>query len=94
MEHKTETGIYISVITRDKMIDRAENLSGEDLKTFVEKCNPASQVRPNSFLAQNILGMSGNELLAVCKELEPNFNPKTDYYVLRPDQSRTVHSTP
>lgn len=81
MEKQTKTGVFISAITKEKMQERAMNLHGEDLKYFVEKCNPANLL-PSS-LIDHVIGISSDELISICKELEPNFNPETDYFVIR-----------
>lgn len=78
MEKEIKAGVFISVITREKWLERTEVLTGDDLRFFAKKCNPAK----NSFGYPEI-GLSKETILDACKELEPSFKPETDYFVIR-----------
>ena len=80
MEKETKPGVFISVITLDRWQIRTAFLSGEELKYFVEKCNPTRMVTDS---IKDIIGVDRNELFTVCKDLEPLFNPLTDYFAIR-----------
>ncbi len=80
MEKETKPGVFISVITLDQWQVRTAFLTGEDLKYFVEKCNP---IRMATDSIKDVIGVNREELFTVCKDLEPNFNPLTDYYVIQ-----------
>lgn len=80
MEKETKPGVFISPITRAKWIRRIEALKGEDLREFVCKCNPASFATDNM---EFIIGLKRQPLFDLCKELDPDFNPQTDFFVIR-----------
>lgn len=79
-EKETKPGVFISVITLDQWQVRTAVLTGEDLKYFVEKCNPLTLATDS---LEDVIGVDTVGLLEVCKELEPNLNPITDYFVIR-----------
>ncbi len=81
MEKEIRPGVFISVVTLDRWQTRTAFLSGEELKYFVEKCNPTRMATTDSI--KNTIGVDRDELFTVCKGLEPLFNPLTDYYVVR-----------
>lgn len=72
-EIEIEPGIFISVITKKQWDHRTSVLKGDDLQFFIAKCNPA-KLAP-------VYGRK--KLYKVCEKLESEFNPETDYYVIR-----------
>ena len=90
MEKQVKPGVYISAITKAKWHERVEALSGDDRAFFIEQCNP---FRVYSSVFIDVTGMSRTELLELCLELESDFNPETDFIVIRyapdlkPDQA-------
>lgn len=80
MEKEIRPGVFISVVTLDKWQIRTAFLTGEDLKYFVEKCNPTRMATDS---IKDVIGVNRKELFTVCKDLEPNFNPLMDFYVIR-----------
>lgn len=74
-------GVYLSFVTQERWLKRTEELTGDDLRTFVAECNPISIAPPG--LIRTDLGMTKDKLVALGYELEPDFNPHTDYYVIR-----------
>jgi len=71
-EIEIEPGLWLSVVTREKWLRRVEVLKGDDRQFFIAKCNPAS-IAPDHM----------RKHFGMCRQIEPHFNPKTDYYVLR-----------
>jgi hypothetical protein len=76
MEIEINPGTFLSVITKEQWLRRIEQLSGDDLAHFLSQCNLARAVPDKVFIQKD-------ELLKKCKELEPHFDPETDYYVIR-----------
>lgn len=80
MEKEIKPGVFISVVTREQWVKRVDTLTGDDLAHFISKCNPASLA---SRILFRITGIRAYELLKICQELEPEFDPLTDYFVVR-----------
>ena len=83
MKQETEIipGVFVSVMRKERWNERVNSLHGDDLKEFVEKCNPASS--GINIMTQHFLGMSVKRFYEICLELDPEFNPRTDYYIFR-----------
>ena len=83
MKQETEIlpGVFVSVMRKERWNERVNSLHGDDLKEFVEKCNPAFS--GINIMTQHFLGMSVERFFEICKELDPEFNSWTDYYVFR-----------
>jgi len=81
MEKKIKEGVYLSFVTRERWLQRTKELTGEDLRKFVSECNPIA-IAPSALL-KITLGMDKKQLISLGKEMEPDFNPHTDYYVIR-----------
>jgi len=80
MEKETTTGVFISVVTKDQFLHRASILSGEDLITFIGKCNKATLYKSDM---NEVTGLNETEFFLLCKKLNPDFDYETDYYVVR-----------
>lgn len=80
MEKQIRPGVYVSVLTRNAYVDRAATLTRPELTTFIMKAKPLRFAQSPSLIGHNI---DADELLSTCKELEPDLEPETDYYVLR-----------
>lgn len=79
-EIESKPGVFISVITKEKWLERTSILKGPDLTYYVSQCNPA-WLAGDAFI--DIIGVGKKELYELCRKLEPEFNPETDYYVIR-----------
>ena len=81
------TGEIITNAGVRKLLDREQYidfLNGEDIFYVpAEKCNP---IRMATDSIKDVIGVNREELFTVCKDLEPNFNPLTDYYVIQHKQ--------
>lgn len=75
-EYEVKPGVFISVVTREKWLQRVDVLKGEDLHDFISKCN-LFRMYPESDLILK------GDLLEACRSLEPNFDTEKDYYVIR-----------
>lgn len=80
MEKEIRPGVFISVITRERWIQRTEVLQGEDLRYFVEQCNKYGNVE---IVLKHVFNITPDEFIDALRELEPNFNEKEDFYVVR-----------
>lgn len=80
VEKETKPGVFISVVTKENWLKRTDALSGEDLTHFIQKCNPFKLVTDS---LEGVLGVNMAGLLKVCRDLEPEFDPISDYYTVR-----------
>lgn len=87
MEHETRPGVFISVITRQTWLRRTELLTGDELRYFLGQCNPAKNY---SDVWEDDLGVNRRELFKILRKLDSEFNPKTDYYVIRYQPQQAV----
>ena len=81
MEFEIKPGVFIGTVTRGQWESRVDILDGEDLKHFIEKCNPFSMARDQDL--KKALGVSLSDLWYVLKEIEPGFHAERDYYTVR-----------
>ena len=86
-EKEISPGLFITPITRERWLQRTDVLKGEDLKWFIESCNRFIET---DILIKHIIGMTRDEFLGELLNIEPNFNPTTDYYVLRYQPKQAV----
>ena len=80
METEISEGIFLSVITKEQWLKRTEALQGDDLRHFVERCNRYPET---DIIIKHVLGITSKKFLKLCIELNPEFNKKEDFYVIR-----------
>ena len=79
MEKEIRPGVFISVVSEERFRLRINTLTGEDLHHFILKCNHFKLSRK----ALEGIGIKAFEIQQACEELDPHFDPETDYFVIR-----------
>jgi hypothetical protein len=80
MEKEIAPGIFISVITKSRWLQRTESLKGEDLQHFMQHCN---RVKNTNIIIEHIFGVQKDKFVKALRELEPKFNENDDFYAVR-----------
>jgi hypothetical protein len=88
MEHETRPGVFISVITRQTWLRRTELLTGDELRYFLEQCNPAKYY---DNVWKDDIGVNRDEMFEILRKLDSDFDPQTDYYVIRYQPQAAIH---
>jgi hypothetical protein len=79
METEIRPGVFISVVSQEMFHKRINTLTGEDLHHFILKCNQFKL----SMKALTSVGIKAFEIQQACEDIDPDFNPEEDYYVVR-----------
>jgi hypothetical protein len=79
-DQETKPGVFITPITKQRYYERIEALKGEDRHFFISECN---RFKDYSSVFIEITGRNKADLLELCRNIEPNFNPETDFFAVR-----------
>lgn len=80
-EFETRPGVFVTPMSKDKWMDRACSLSGEDKIQFVARTNWFNMV--DTTMCETIFAMKKHQLTALIIERYPEFNPLTDVIFVR-----------